>query len=146
MNLLYTRTFFLALCCSLITGTSCKKSTEGGIPQVPVNQTINLNLPAYNDLQTVGGWTYISGGSRGIFIYRISVEDFVAMDRHCTYRIADECRVVVPEEGSLVVADTLCCQSEFSIIDGTPVSGDADRPLQRYQTFYNGQELLRISN
>src|SRR5690606_35078111 len=75
----------------------CKKERDVAVPLVPVDITINLNLPEYNALQVTGGWAYVIGGSEGLIVYRVSPDQFSALDRHCTYQGADQCRVTVDD-------------------------------------------------
>lgn len=72
----------------LLSITGCRKETSGGVPLTPVDFQINVNNPAYNDLAVPGGWLYLTGGSLGIIVYRKSMEEFVALDRHCPYQPA----------------------------------------------------------
>jgi uncharacterized lipoprotein YehR (DUF1307 family) len=50
----------------------CGKSNNGqqnDVPSVPVNITVNMNLPEYLILQSQGGWAYLNGGVKGIVLY-----------------------------------------------------------------------------
>ena len=40
------------------------------IPYVPVDFSVNVNLPAYIDLSVPSGHVLVSGGSQGIILYR----------------------------------------------------------------------------
>ncbi|MEM7161355.1 MAG: hypothetical protein AAF487_02840 [Bacteroidota bacterium] len=122
---------------------SCKEQDQT-VPNLPVDITLNLNLPIYSDLNTVGNHINVSGGSLGIIVYRLSVDEFKAFDRHCTFNVPDNCRITVDNSG-IQAADDECCGSVFSIIDGTVQSGDAFVPLREYQTsFFNN--VVTISN
>ena len=61
---------------------SCGKQNTHSVPYVPFNQSIDLNLPSYYALSGVGGFAYVIGGSRGIIVYRRSIDEFIAFDRH----------------------------------------------------------------
>jgi nitrite reductase/ring-hydroxylating ferredoxin subunit len=123
---------------------ACRKSRPGGVPLTPVDLAINVNLPAYADLAAPGGWLYLTGGSLGIIVYRKSVDEFVALDRHCPYRPEDVCRVVV-DDSQVIARDEDCCGSSFLIVDGSVTEGPAALNLQRYNTSFNGT-ILRIFN
>ncbi|HMQ76160.1 MAG TPA: hypothetical protein PKE21_09325 [Flavobacteriales bacterium] len=128
----------------LVSSTGCRKETTGGVPLTQVDFQINVNNPAYNDLAVPGGWLYLTGGSLGIIVYRKSMEEFVALDRHCPYQPAELCRVHV--DGTEVIArDTTCCGSAYLIMDGSVTQGPASLGLQRYNTAFNGS-ILRIYN
>lgn len=128
----------------LLLAIGCRREERGGVPLTPVDISINVNNPAYVDLSAPGGWLYLTGGSLGIIVYRRTNEEFVAMDRHCTYQTAELCRVFV-DESEVVARDTLCCGSAFLITDGSVVQGPAALSLQRYNTSFNGT-ILRIYN
>lgn len=137
------RTTFLALCLAAVF-TACKKEREVTVPLVNVDITVNLNLPEYNALQVVGGWAYLIGGSEGIVVYRKSMDEFSALDRHCTYQSAEQCKVTV-DDSHVMARDTMCCQSAFLLMDGSVVQGPASIGLKQYHTTFNGT-VLRIFN
>ena len=134
----------LILLSALMLVTSCRPEEQGGVPYTQVDIQFNVNNPAYVDLQVPGGWIYITGGSRGIVVYRNTMEDFTAMDRHCPYRPEDDCQVHV-DDTQVTARDTVCCGSAFLIIDGSVTQGPAGIGLQQYNTLFNGT-TLRIYN
>ncbi|MFN3876197.1 MAG: hypothetical protein ACK4L7_09840, partial [Flavobacteriales bacterium] len=87
---------------------ACRKPGNQGIPPVSVDISININNPAYADLAVPGGWLYLSGGSRGIIVYRSSPTEFAAHDRHCPYRPSDLCQVAV-DSSQIIARDGGCC-------------------------------------
>ncbi|MCW5899335.1 MAG: hypothetical protein KIT10_08690 [Flavobacteriales bacterium] len=123
---------------------ACRKDRPGGVPLTPVDITINVNNPAYADLSVPGGWLYLTGGSMGIIVYRKSMAEFMAMDRHCPYQPQDYCRVYV-DDSEVIARDTLCCGSAYLIMDGSVTQGPSALPLQPYNTAFNGT-ILRIYN
>ncbi|NND78023.1 MAG: hypothetical protein HKN39_07550 [Flavobacteriales bacterium] len=138
--ILFTKFMFIAL---LILFTNCKDQ-EDRVPFVVVDTQLNLALPIYQDLNIVGNWIYVSGGSQGIIVYRFSTDEFRAFDRHCTFNVPDQCRIEV-DNSNIQAEDVQCCNSVFSIIDGTVQSGDAFVGLTQYQTsFFNN--VVSITN
>lgn len=123
---------------------ACKKENQGGVPYTTVDIQINVNNPAYADIQVPGGWLYLTGGSLGIIVYRKTPDDFVAFDRHCPYQPSDLCKVYV-DESEVTARDTACCHSAFLIVDGSVTEGPAAIGLQQYNTLFNGT-TLRIYN
>ncbi len=113
------------------------------IPQVFVEETINLNNFEYNRLNNLGGFVYISGGVRGIIIYRKSTSEYLAFERNCSFQPLDECAQVKIDESTLFMIDT-CCSSTFNF-DGLPTGGPAEIPLRQYMTFLN-QNLLTVTS
>ena len=63
-----------------LVSASCTKSTNHPVPYIPFDFTIDLTLPSYSPLTGVGNWAYVVGGSRGIIIYRRSIDEFIAFD------------------------------------------------------------------
>lgn len=132
----------------LITGVtilSCDKEEEGDIPDVPVDIYINVNKPSYSDLQTTGGWVYLTGGSKGIIVYRRSSREFMAYDRHCTYRPNKNCGRAQVDSSNIKIHCRPCSGSEYSIMDGSVLKGPASRPLKQYGTRFDG-DVLHIYN
>lgn len=131
----------LLLFAVLLTSARCNRNRF--IPYIPVDFEINLNLPAYQPLTAVSGWITVSGGSRGIIIYRLNQDEFIAYDRHSTYNVDAACQVAV-EEDNILITDP-CSGSQWVITDGSVATGPAELPLQRYQTFWS-PPILRIVN
>ncbi|MCB9169634.1 MAG: hypothetical protein H6597_00175 [Flavobacteriales bacterium] len=123
---------------------ACRKDEQGGVPYTQVDFTINVNNPAYVDIQVPGGWLYLTGGSQGILVYRKSQDEFMAYDRHCPYQPANDCRVSV-DSTEVIARDADCCGSAFLILDGSVTQGPAATCLQQYHTLFNGTSL-RIYN
>jgi len=123
---------------------SCKKDDVGGIPFVPVDISINVNLPEHISIAVPGGSEQIGGGSRGIIIYRASFNEFIAYERHCPYRPEDLCAVGI--DSTLTTAtDLACCSTSYLLINGSVTQGPGSLPLQQYNTTFNGT-TLRIFN
>lgn len=119
--------------------TSCNKD-EDIIPYVTVNVYIDVNNSVYNDINTVGGYLYITGGYKGIIVYRYSFDEFVAIERACPYKPSLDCERLSVEDNGMVVSDS-CCGSRFLITDGSIVSGPAKRPAVLYKTIFDGNML-----
>lgn len=121
----------------------CRDRNNGFVPSVPVNVTINVLTPQFFDLSVPGGWVYVTGGSRGIIVYRKSQEEFIAIERHSSYQPEDNCAVVVMDDG--VILDDPCSDSQWLIMDATIVNGPASMPLRTYETSYQ-EPYLYINN
>ncbi|HEY9004629.1 hypothetical protein [Ohtaekwangia sp.] len=104
---------------------------------------INLNLPQYNSLRTVG-YQGINGGVRGIIIHRESPTTYHAVDRNCSYQPNNACASVDIHSSGLYLIDP-CCGSSFNF-DGTPTGSPAWRSLQKYQTKLDGSILTITDN
>ena len=124
---------------------SCRKDSNNSIPIVAVDIYIYTSNPSFLNLNAVGGWVYITGGVRGILVYRKSTSEFMAYDRNCTYHPDDVCATVVVDNTNIVATDT-CCHSKFSIYDGSVLNGPAGLPLKAYSTTFDGNVLHIYNN
>lgn len=132
----------LALILCLLALVSCRKENSQ-VPLVAIDVTLNVNEPQFFDLTVPTGWVYITGGSRGVIIYRNSQDEFTAMDRHSPYNVSAGCAVTV--SGDNVVIDDPCSDSQWIIVDGSILTGPTDQPLKQYRTQWN-PPFLRIFN
>lgn len=129
---------------------SCKKEDKNNEVDVGyVNITIDPNSTQYLELNTVGGWLYLTANppSRGIIVYRLSFDQFKAYERTPPSQPNECCRsngictrLIVDNP---FVVDT-CLSYDYLILDGTP-QAPATKMLVEYRTFYDGS-TLQITN
>ncbi len=127
---------------------SCNdKNVTSPIPNIPFDFTLNLSLPLYEPLMfPMGGIVFVSGGSKGIAILRVSTDQFVVYDRHCPYKTEEGCIVVEDPDNIAVLIDDACCSSRFNMINGgLPDNGPAVVGLKSYKYTFNGS-ILRVYN
>ena len=133
--------FILLACCFW----ACRKNEEL-IPNVSVNEYIDLNLPSYSTLNAVNNWIYYPAGAKGLIIFRKSTTEFAAYERACTYDPNTSGAVVVMQANGIDARDSIC-GSKFFIFDGSIINGPASRPLQQYRcTFNMSANQLHIYN
>ena len=126
-------------------GNSCNKNNNI-VPNVYVDQYLNLSLPSYGALNIIGGWTYVTGGSRGIIVYRQSFNQFTAYDRHCTYNANNPCGKANVDSTNPFI-ECACDGSQYQLIDGLVIQGPATYSLKNYQTSFNEiNNILHIYN
>ncbi len=136
---------FLLFFVALIIPVSCKKdANKTPVPYASVDIYIYTSNPSYIAISVIGGWTYVSGGVRGILIYRKSNTEFIAFDRNCTYQPEDVCSTVVVDKTNIIATDT-CCHSEFLLHDGSVLKAPASVPLKVYNNTFDGN-VLHIYN
>ena len=129
----------------LVSG-SCGNQQTHPVPYVPFNLTIDLNLPGYFSLAGVGGWAYVNGGSRGIIVYRRSIDEFIAFDRHSPADVNATCpSPLFPDADNFLILKDTCNNASFSLYDGSPISG-SQYGLVQYATSFNGNNLVNIYN
>jgi len=129
---------------------ACKKDDKNENVNIGyVNITINPNSTEYLDLNIVTGWVYLSATlpSRGIIVYRASIDEFKAYERTPPYKPDGCCNGAICTRllvDGLFVQDT-CMDVDYLIIDGSWVSGPGKLHLVEYNTYYDGANL-NISN
>lgn len=129
---------------SLLMISACDdKAANDGIPQVIVNEILNLNNYQYQALGVIGGYVYLNAGVRGIILYRSSSNEYLAIEQNCTFQPMDPCANVSVDKSTLFLIDT-CCNSTFDF-NGFPTGGPATYPLRLYSTSVN-QNFLTITN
>ena len=132
--------FFSFLCVGVVFYGCKKDSTNNNIPNTVVDIYIYTNNPSYINVSVVGGWAYITGGVRGILLYRKSTTEFMCYDRNCTYDPSQTCATVIVDGTNILAKDT-CCNSTFSIYDGSVTQGPAGLPLKAYNNTFDGNVL-----
>jgi hypothetical protein len=127
----------------LIINSGCRDRNTNRVPDVPVNIAINIYQPDFFNLTVPSGWVYITGGSRGIIVYRKSTTEFVALERHSPFQPEDNCAVAVDAD-NIIVSDP-CSDSQWLITDGTIIQGPTAFALETYQTSFS-DPILYITN
>ncbi len=142
---IYNRFFLFSIVLINLFLTSCKDKEQHPIPNVAVNVLINLNLPAYQNLNVAGGWAYVNGGSKGIVVYR-NFDEFVALDRHSTYEASEDCSIVKVDPNNFFTLLDSCSDSQYNIVDGTVTKGPAKWGLRKYNTYWDGAYTVQVYN
>ncbi len=124
--------------CILLLSLSCNDDNSSSpIPDVYVNIVINPASIEYGNLNIPGNYTLIKGGYRGIIVYHVIDNQYLAFERTCTYDWDKPCSKLVIDPSGLIARDT-CCKSSFLLLDGTPMEGSlATIPLKQYKTMYD---------
>ncbi|MGY6562537.1 MAG: hypothetical protein ACXITV_10555 [Luteibaculaceae bacterium] len=136
--ILGTYTFFLVIGCD-------NKMSQNELGVI-VDFVIDLSLPQFFELSTVGGVSFVTGGFQGIIIRRNTPDEFVAFDRQCPVDPEAICRLMVDPSG-LFASNPECCSATFTLFDGNITDGVSPRGMYRYNTFYNfSTNQLRITN
>ena len=136
--------------------SSCNKGVVNpNVPIVSIDIVIDPNSTLFFDLNVAGGWTYLDGkpgvyippGSRGIIVYRVDMNTFLAYERTppnepnaCCDSQTNVCTALVVGDYYPFVVDT-CNNNKYSILDGALFEGTGSFPLIRYRTDYDGATL-----
>lgn len=136
------RRLFIWVSLLLIGFSSCE--TDPFIDTLPPTSFddifINLSLPEYQDLFTLG-YVYlpVSGVSRGIILYREG-NTYRAFERTCSFDPGQATALVdVNNSGSAMI--DYSCTSIFSLFNGSPEAGPARSPLRQYEIIQDGSFL-----
>lgn len=124
-------------------GACAENNVTPNIPDVLVNEQLNLTNIQYNRLRQDNGYVYISGGVRGIVIIRKSATQYVAIERNCSYDPQSSCATVEMDPSGFFLVDP-CCNSQFDLF-GQVLRGPATYRLRQYATATSGN-FLYITN
>ena len=113
-------------------------------PFVSVNETVNLSLPQFIDLQVPGGWAYTSGGHQGLIVYNLNGVQFKAYDRLCPGENISSCSQMIVDANLRILCQ--CDDSEYNILNGAPLTPDATCFAKEYLVENLNGTILRITN
>ena len=105
--------FAIILVFSTLNVNSCsnREDTVSCFPSTPINVVLNLNFPAYFNLQNVNGWIYVNeqqAGTRGLIIVR-TTSGFKVYDRNAphlcpdqntTLSVDENIKIICPKDGA----------------------------------------------
>jgi len=131
----------------IISFYQCADNRENNniLPFVAVNETINLNLPQFINLQVPGGWSYSNGGLKGIIIYNVNGTQFKAFERASPHLpISQTCSQMMVNNGIKMISP--CDDSEFSILDGSPLTSGVEYFAREYLVNRINNSVLQITN
>jgi hypothetical protein len=136
-----------------LVNAGCDKDDGDRLPLPPVDIIIDPNSTIYQEINVVGGWMYLGEQdgvmppSRGIIVYRLSNEQFMAFERTPPFKPDSCCNDAKTVCTALVVGNyypfamDTCTQSKYLILDGSPVSGPSTMTLSMFVAEYDGHLL-----
>ena len=141
-------TILLALLTACLLQGCVENIENPNYPNAIINFTIYPNSIHEYELNTVSGYKYYTSDpmstSRGIIVYRLSMDEFRAYDRlppnrpnACCDSDGNCTRLVV--DFPFVVDN--CNDIKYNIINGEIFEGDGIYPLIQYHTSFDGYEL-----
>ncbi|WBV59770.1 hypothetical protein PFY12_11955 [Chryseobacterium camelliae] len=125
---------------SNLTLNSCGRTqdTVSCFPSSPINVTLNLNLPAYYDLNNTGGWKYIDeqqSGTRGLIVVNAGGNGFKVYDRNAphlcpdnntTLEVKDDISIICPKDNA-----------KWILLSGQPANQVTGLPPKTYPYNYD---------
>ena len=135
MNKIIIKFKNLLICFCIISLNSCTKN-QNIVPYVYVDQYINVSLPSYSSLNSIGGWANSHDPSNRIRIDRLSYNQVRAHHSHCPYNANNPCgKATVDSTNSFI--ECACDSSRYQLFDGLVIKGPASYSLKNYQTSFN---------
>lgn len=137
--------FFILLCT-----TDCDSSRRdlSCFPQQVINIDLDLNLPAYFNLNNVGGWVYVNAigaGDKGLIVVRSSTTTFQIYDRNAPelcpdgnqtiLQVQDNIKIICPKDGA-----------EWILLTGQPTKVTNIPPKMYRYNFNPVSRVLSIFN
>ena len=139
-------------CIFLLVLISCENDPTNRNPflqEVNFRFEINLNLPLYNDLNTIGNPVYVGNagvGIRGAFVMRTSLDTYFAFEASCPNQVPSACSTM-EIDGQNVVCP--CDDLTYSLFTGQllnrPDDGNRYYDLLFYRATQSGNTVV-ISN
>lgn len=125
---------------------SCSKTAVERNPfliEKGFDQSINLALPAFNNLSYAGGSMYWpNGGIKGLLLYNLNGSTIMAWEASCPNHEVKSCSTM---QISGVTASCSCEEYQYSLATGQPLTEGATYSLLFYKVQQNGT-ALRIYN
>ncbi|MFV8357674.1 hypothetical protein ACNQGB_15990 [Flavobacterium sp. XS1P32] len=134
---------YLLLCIIAPLFFSCSDSsfdnTNPFVPNYTFTVDINMNLPAYSNLQYASNAIYYPGvGARGIIVFNTG-SGYNAFDAACPNQVISSCSTMTIK-GINALCD--CDTEEYSLFSG---QGKLQYPMKQYRVQVNGT-TLRVYN
>jgi hypothetical protein len=121
----------------------CGDSNEY-IQNVYVDIEIDLSLPKFSAINTVGNSMFLEGGNKGIIIYSFSNYEYKIYDRNCSFEPSLSCSYI--DSINSTIAFCGCCSSAFLLDqNGSAANSPAILPLKQYNYSLNNT-ILNIYN
>ena len=142
----FTTSLLLIFSTLIINSCGNREETVSCFPEVPINVVINLNLPAYYELQNVNGWIYlnqIESGTRGLIIVR-TTNGFKVFDRNAPH--------ICPDNNTTLIVDSnikIVCPkdgAEWILLTGEPTKISQVSPKTYRYNFDSTANVLSIFN
>ncbi|RMZ60489.1 hypothetical protein D1632_04680 [Chryseobacterium nematophagum] len=139
---------FIILIFSQLTINSCsnRQDTVSCFPNIPINVSLNLNLPAYFNLTQSGGWVYVNeqqSGTRGLIIVRRSSTTFMIYDRNAPHICPDTNTTLEVSDLSIVCPKD---NAKWILLTGQPIAVAGVQPKTYPYNYDPVSNILSIYN
>lgn len=114
------------------------------LPNYPVDITLNLNLPQYNQLLYDTNVVYVNNGLagiRGIFVFNAGGGNYVAFDAACPNQPLSNCSTMTING---IKALCSCDDTEYSFFTGQ--APGKEYPMKQYRVQVVNSRTLKVYN
>ncbi len=138
----------ILLTTNYLTLNSCRTTEEtvSCFPNTAISVVLNLNLPAYQNLQNVNGWVYIDeqgSGTRGLIVVRtnngFNIYDrnapHLCPDSNTTLQVVDNIKIVCPKDNAMWI-----------LLSGVPTNIAEVSPKMYFYNYDSSSDVLTIYN
>ncbi|TYA70085.1 hypothetical protein [Seonamhaeicola marinus] len=135
--------FFCALCFVVLTACSSNSGEDENckfLLNINVQETVNLSLPQFSQLQFAGNSVYIPNAGNGGIIVASTGFDFYAWDASDPNKTPSPCSILVPS--GLNASSTCTDKNTYNLITGEPENPSLRCSLKFYRIEKNGNNLL----
>ncbi|WP_228236348.1 Rieske (2Fe-2S) protein [Allomuricauda sp. M10] len=139
----------LALLVSLISCSSDSTNRNPYLQEVSFRFELNLNLPLYTNLNTIGNPVYVGNsgvGTRGAFVIKSSLDTYYAFEASCPNHTPNSCSTMTIDGQNVVCS---CEGYTYNLFTGQqldrPDDGNRYYDLLYYRATLNGNVVV-ISN
>ncbi|WP_298793385.1 hypothetical protein [uncultured Allomuricauda sp.] len=105
---------------------------------------LNMNLPLYNNLNTIGNPVYVGNtgvGTRGIFVMRSSLDSFFAFEASCPNHAPNNCSTMTIDGQNVVCS---CEDFTYSLFTGQQLNRPDDGNRYYDLLFYRATQSGNI--
>lgn len=140
--------FLIISSLTIINACSERNETVSCFPNSVISVQLNLNLPTYYKLQTVGSWAYINevgAGTNGLIVYRAS-SGFMIYDRNAPHICPGSDTILEVKDGTKVICPH--DDAEWFLTTGQPLNNTAKTALKTYRSYSydSNSNVLSIYN
>jgi len=144
----FSNSTFLILSLLAISCTKQQTRRNPYLQEVRFSVSVNLSLPSYNNLTSIGNPVYINEagvGTKGVFVMNVGFDQFRAFEARCSNHIPNSCSLL-QVTGQSGICD--CDELNYSLFTGQLLNRPSEGvyyDLLEYNTQLSG-DVLRIYN
>jgi len=140
LNRFNMRKAFFLLATVLFFGCTSNGIDNNCFPFISMNETVNLDLPQFIDLQVTGGYKITNLGNRDVVLIR-RTSNFQCFDLQCPEQ---NCNIRMNFDGLKLICT--CNQHEYNSLNGSPLTEGLSCFAKEYRAENLNGSILKITN